>query len=484
MTRRISQFFWIILLGIVILAASVRTRDLHAPLADWHSFRQADTASVTREYIKHGIDILRPHYQDLSNIQSGKDNPEGWRMVEFPLENAVIAWIIRLRPSLDLVVFSRIVSIGFSIFTLIGIAILGKRLYSPSVGLLGAIFFAFLPYSIYYSRVILPEPFLLALSTWSLLCFVFAVGKQKTSIFWVLCSTVLLALALLVKPTAVFFLPAFLGVVLWRRGLKGLLDFRFYIGVLAVLPLLWWRQWITQFPDGIPVSEWLLNGNGIRLKPAWFRWLFADRLGRLILGYWGTGFLALGLIGKNGKKEEQSSIWVLWLWGIGMLAYFVVIATGNVQHDYYQNLIIPFVALAAGKGFVWLCKQTESGYRFVAQLTAIVVLVFTFAFSWYEVEGYFSINHPEIVEAGKAVDALTPPDAKVIAPYMGDTAFLFQTNRTGWPLGFDIQKKIDAGATYYVSTNYDDETNALIKQYQVVQRTDKYVIINLQQKVK
>ncbi len=100
--------------------------------------------------------------------------------------------------------------------------------------------------------------------------------------------------------------------------------------------------------------------------------------------------------------------------------------------------------------------------------------------SWWEIRGYYDIQHPNIVTAGKRIDELVPDDAKIIAPYMGDTAFLFQTNRTGWPIGFEIEDKINKGANYYVSVNFDDEANELIEEYEVVEQTIDYVIIKLQ----
>ena len=100
--------------------------------------------------------------------------------------------------------------------------------------------------------------------------------------------------------------------------------------------------------------------------------------------------------------------------------------------------------------------------------------------SWWEIRGYYDIQHPNIVATGKRVDQLIPLDARIIAPYQGDTAFLFQTNRTGWPIGFEIEDKINKGADYYVSVNYDDETNQLMEKYEVVEKTADYVIIKLQ----
>ena len=95
---------------------------------------------------------------------------------------------------------------------------------------------------------------------------------------------------------------------------------------------------------------------------------------------------------------------------------------------------------------------------------------------------YYWSNRPEIIEAGQAADAMLPKTAKIIAPYNGDTTFLYQTKRQGWPLGFDIDEKIAMGATHYVTvspTDNDWETKTLAEQYTVLVRNEKYAIIDL-----
>lgn len=112
------------------------------------------------------------------------------------------------------------------------------------------------------------------------------------------------------------------------------------------------------------------------------------------------------------------------------------------------------------------------------------------AFGWYQIRDFYNINHPEIVEAGRTLDRLTPQKALVIAPYEGDTAFLYQTGRKGWPIVQDpIDIMVKKGADYYVSTKFDDQTRELIleaqkkttdkKPYKIIEFTDKFVIIQL-----
>ena len=166
------------------MAFLLRLYRINNPVADWHAFRQADTASVTREYLKADrIDILRPQYHDLSNIQSGLDNPEGYRMVEFPFVNAFLASIFKIFPSWDLVFFSRLSSVFISLGTIFCLYFLVKDISDKKTAELTALIYAILPYSIYYSRVILPEPYFLFFSTLSLWRFNSYLRNKKISAY-------------------------------------------------------------------------------------------------------------------------------------------------------------------------------------------------------------------------------------------------------------------------------------------------------------
>jgi hypothetical protein len=469
------------------------------PVADWHSWRQADTISVTREMLKGESTWLIPEYHDLSNIPSGEDNLEGYRMVEFPVYNLLSAWVTPVVGN-NVVIASRLVSIIGSLVTIVALYFLVFRLSKDKVAAVASsAFFALLPYSIFYSRTALPETLSVTFSVLSILGFSFwiSTAKQtKSALAWFALSLVSCTLALLVKPTIIFIAPVFVALAFAKFGLRAFTQPLLWLYPLTVIPLIIWRGlslggtetdpllhipgWIEQFPSGIPANKWLLNGNGIRLKPAWWRWLFADRIARLILGYWGVVVVALGAITTAAKKHRQFDV-LTFSWVAGMLLYLVVFATGNVQHDYYQIQLIPMLSILAGRGYSWLLTKTKQTniwlkYGLAAGATGLMMLL-----GWYQVSGYFNINNPAIVEAGQAVDQKTPQDAVIIAPYQGDTAFLFQTNRRGWPIGFDIQDKIEKGATHYVTTAYDDEARELEAQYATIEKTDLYLLLDLTQ---
>lgn len=235
---------------------------------------------------------------------------------------------------------------------------------------------------------------------------------------------------------------------------------------------------MTHFPEGIPNFLFLLNENNIRFKGAFFRWIIAERLGKLILSVTGFLLLVIGLI----KKPEKSEHFFYYSWFASCILYVIVFASGNVRHDYYQVPLIPTlcVFMAIGTNFLFnLPGQLFN--KTIGSLIAVLAIVFMFAFGFYEVRGYYWINKPQIIEAGNAADRLLPKDATVIAPYNGDAAFLYATNRNGYPIvDRPLTKFVESGTKYLISVDpNDDGIKNLTKNCQTIDKTTDYVILEL-----
>lgn len=462
--------------AILALGVLLRSYKIDSPLGDWHSWRQADTASVAKEYVKAGeIDLFHPQYHDLSSVPSGLDNHEGWRMVELPLRDALHAWISLQLPNLDFLVIGRSLSIFFSVATIYLIYLIVAPISGALAGLASAFIFAILPFNVFYGRVILAEPMLVMFAMLTLYLYIKYVDSGKLA-YW-LTGALSLAVAIVLKPTALIILFPMIGYFLSSREKSfGKLIASLFIPLLAIIPYSLWRQHIAQFPSGIPASDWLFNSNGIRFKGAWFRWLFGERIGKMILGYWGLTLFGFGLA-KLGENKRETLLYGGLL--LGSLTYLSVIATGNVQHDYYQIQIMPTLAIFTGLGISYLLSLKQGFAKFMTALAILAIIGLSTALSWYELKGFFWVNNQAMVEAGQYIDAKTPPDSLVIAPYQGDTAFLYQTNRRGWPIGGQIEAKIKAGADYYVTTTRDSEFNELKAVYPVLIENDRFAVIQL-----
>ena len=479
-----SKYFEYIIISIIlILGFVVRLYKINNPIADWHSWRQADTASVSRIYLEKGIDLLLPRYHDVSGIQSGIKNPEGIRMVEFPFYNALNAILAGAFTNISLEVWARLITISCAIITAFFLYLIGKRVLGKWAGLLTAFFYLLIPYNIYFTRVILPDPMGVMFGVVSLWSFLEFTRSDKK--YLLITSAIFFAMALLIKPYLGFYLFPIIYLALKKYGMKSFFkNKKLIIGTIIYLavvfvPFFIWRGWVAKFPEGIPFYKWAFNGNLIRFKPSWWYWIFGERLGHLILGSLGVVPFVFGVLNTKVKN-----LFVQVFLG-GALFYVAAVAGANVMHDYYQILTIPAIALALASGAVYLWKA-EHFNVFLRRIVLVVSIGVMLITGWNQMVGNFNVNHPEIVEAGAEVNKITAKEALIVAPYNGDTAFLYQTGRSGWPAIDDsIDNIIANGADYYVSVDLGSpDTKMIESRFKTLKKTDRFIIVDLVNPIK
>lgn len=468
-----NKFF--ILLIILIGAFIMRLYGFTNPVLDWHSWRQVDTSSVSRNFVTHGFTVLHPTFHDLSKGVSLLDNPNGYRFVEFPFYNVLQAGSFVLFKHFTLEEWGRLVSIFASLITVVFLYLFVEKYISVRAGLLVAMFFAFAPYSIYYSRTLLPDTLMVTFMISGLYFFDRWVDKTANVSFYIL-SLLLTACAILMKPFVLFFALSYL-VISWNKFGKGFLKRKelWLFLIIAITPFALWRIWMEQYPQGIPQSNWLFNGTGIRFKGAFFQWLFADRIAGLILGYFGLPFVVIGILSKI-KKEGLLFLSMI----ISSFLYVSVIATGNVQHDYYQILIFPTIAILFVKGADFILERGDLFNKYTSYITVAVSILFMFAFSWYQIRTYYSLQHIDAYSVGQIADQILPKNAKVVAPFGGDTSFLYYVNRQGWPVvDRPFYQLIQEGAQYMVFVNPSKDELHVGTLFTTTQSGTNYAIFDL-----
>ena len=484
----------LILIFIVLLGFVVRLYRFDNPVGDWHAWRQADTSAVSRNFVKFGFDLLHPTFDDISNVPSGRDNPQGYRFVEFPIFNLFQAGFYVLLNFFTIEQWGRVVSIFSSLLSIVFIYLLVKKHIGTIEAIFSSFFFAFLPFSIYFGRVILPEQMMVMSilgGTWFFDRWLEEKSKvksQKSKIqfkiqnFFYILAVIFTASAFLLKPFALFFTLPMFYLAYQKFGFSFVKKWQLWLFlILSILPLVAWRLWIQQYPEGIPASGWLLNANNIRFKGAFFYWIFGERISKLILGYLGTSLVVLGLLKLKNEKEYLFSLSFL----ASMLLYLFVIAAGNVQHDYYQTLIIPTLSIFLARGAAACIAVDYSKGKIVSFLTLLFVILGMIGFSWYFVRDFFNINDEGVVVAGKKADQILPQNAMVIAALpgarVGDTSFLYYVNRKGWPVfQKSIEELIKMGATHLViASPTKNDFEGFGKQYQTIASSKDYLILTL-----
>ena len=480
--KRVSLLDFVVLGTILIVALSARLYKINTPLADLHSWRQVDTAAVSRNFVKTGFDLLHPRYDDLSSIQTGIENPNGYRMVEFPFYNAVVAIISLPIPWVPIEVVGRAVTAFFSLIIIAVLYALVRQsqntLTAGAVGLVYAIF----PFFVFMSRTVLPE-------TTALMCACVAIyllsysQNHRHGFLLTILGGVFFALGMLVKPMIGFYLlPC--AVILFQKH-----SFSFWkrpsvylFFLISLIPFGLWRMYIANYPEGIPASSWLFayvntfeGQKNILFKPAFFRWIFFERIGLLMFGGLSAGIAFLGLVQK--KSFILHSV---------ILASFIYLFTfqgGNVQHEYYQTIAFPGLAIAAGFGFSMLLQKDISKFLIHPILRYPLVgliLILSIAFSYYRVKDYYGYPQ-DLVSLAQVIKTLTKPTDKIVVDRIGDTTLLYLADRKGSPAPYKSLPEFKKDGYRFFVTQKKEVVEQIKKEtdFRVVFENTEFAIIQL-----
>ncbi|OGK18006.1 hypothetical protein A3G67_04510 [Candidatus Roizmanbacteria bacterium RIFCSPLOWO2_12_FULL_40_12] len=482
-----------ILLGVILLLALVfRLYKISAPLGDFHSWRQADTASVARNFATKDFNLLKPRYHDFSNIQSGLENPQGYRFVEFPVYNAIIAALWKYIPLTSLEIYGRLVTIFFSL-SIIGILYYFLLKETGRIAAVAATFtYAVFPFFVFFSRVILPETTALAFTFLALLFlyfFTFGKNKVRNTISYSL-ALLFFIIGVLAKPTVIFYSFSFLTlfIIKYRWNIhKKILPYLFFIA--TAIPYGLWTLYISQYPAGIPscptcpegTITWLMkyvNTTGglqdIFFKPSFFRWIFFERINNIILGGYLTVFFVLGFFIKP-KRYFIHSLW------FSSLVYILVFQGGNVQHEYYQTLILPALAALIGIGVNLFAAHNKI---FISQMVTFLLIIglfgFSFFISFYHVRGYFNYSQDQ-VNMARVVRDLTKSNSKIVTDTLGDTTLLYLSEREGSPSVFKSLPDLKNDGYEYFVTSKQDVISQIKKEkvYAVLFENNQFAIFAL-----
>ncbi|MFA6017262.1 MAG: glycosyltransferase family 39 protein [Patescibacteria group bacterium] len=481
--RVFSKKDFLFLFFILAIALVFRLYKINSPLADFHSWRQADTAAVARNYVKNGIDLFHPIYDDLSNVQSGIDNPHGYRMVEFPIYNAIVAVLDRSFPVFSLEVWGRLTTIFFSMVIISVIYFLLLKESGQISAIFGSLTYAIFPFFVFFSRVILPETTALAFSMISIFFFYLDAdhkAKGFKSVIYNLTSSLFFAGALLIKPTIIFYVIPIIFLFYKKYKLSFLKKINFYLYFLIVfIPLFFWRLYIKNFPEGIPYSDWLFTSvntsqglKNILFRPSFFRWIFFERINNIILGGYLTLLFVLGTIAKQKKYLSISFL-------IATLIYILVFQGGNLQHEYYQTLILPTLAIMVGLGasFVFDHKKDFISPIFTG---ALIFLLFSFSlyFSYFKVADYYLYSQ-ELVQEANIINSLTNPEDIIVTDRTGDTTLLYLSNRRGAPSIFKDPLELKKLGYRYLFTSNNGEIGIMKPYFKIVFENEKFVLFKL-----
>jgi 4-amino-4-deoxy-L-arabinose transferase-like glycosyltransferase len=498
------------LLLILFIAFVLRVINIQIPIVEGMNAttRQALTAMVARNFAQKDFNLLWPR---LDNNGKGID----LYAVEAPVYPALCALAYKAIGVHEWA--ARLVSVAFSLGTLVLLFLLFSRYFGEQIAVISALVFALSPMSIALGRSVQPESAMVFFSVGAIYCIAKWLDTKK-NIFYFL-SLLLFLLAVVTKPYTLYLLLPILYFMYERQGRRSFWDYKTWLFCLSSFVPLAWYYYMYKLTKIYPVIYSVYTGNQQFVSFSnIFTKAFVVNIPQTIVFSLitpvGAVLLLLGLSARN-KKEESKFVY---FWLLALLIYIVGFSGPNMNHPYYQYPLTPVLAYFVARGARLVAKSDLLSFTYLKNKYGLALLTLLLLLSVAVPYRYIYTVPKEsksLVEAGRAVDRLTPKASLVIASYSSGPVFLYYCNRKGWDflihlevLGEaykkqgailppdvnldpikELEKLRGQGAQYFASANMEEFSTRqdfaayLYKHYKIVEeKPNEFILFDLTRK--
>ena len=438
-----------ILFAVLALALAIRIPFIGTPAL---SMRQADNASIARNYLEGGMNFLRPQIN-----WSGSGT--GVVQTEFPVYQYSLALVYKVFGVND--AWGRGLSIAFSLLAIFAMFLLVRDIMGPVAGVWSAFALAVFPIFAELSQDIMVESMMLFACVLAVLSLHWWLGGRGTRWYWLfVVSASLAGLLKIIALVHLFFPVVFL---LWlRHRWRAAARREIWIALVLILaPVLAWYAWsgvLLKETGNSVFGDWRYGTDKWGNWSMLFSWKFWNRVvfqGVAEKNLTWAGFLPFlaGLFSSRRRPEERVFDW----WLAGCLVYSAVVTQGNYIHRYYQ---VPYVLASSAivaRGFIRL----SAGQRWVAPLLAAAFAVMGAWRGFLEMDPGMAREIPPLARMLKEQSA---PGDMVIAFDDSNPRILYLSHRKGWVAGDDgfrngaVRQARMAGARW-IAGRYPDPQN-------------------------
>jgi 4-amino-4-deoxy-L-arabinose transferase-like glycosyltransferase len=446
--------------AIVILGLALRLRGIHNPILDHPGWRQGDTAAIARNFATLDLNPFHP--------QTDYDGPPpNYVELELQIVPFLAALLYRLFGIHE--IFGRLISLGFSLGTIVLAGAFARRLFASRLaGCVAALAFAIYPGSVYYGRTFMPDTamtfFLTAAIAAAALWIDGDAGARSPRFgrrFW--SAALLAAAAILAKPVAVVALIPIGAMLAERRGRAFLREPETYaFAALALGPYLLYDGYLRTIAEwhwasGITRLHVLPALAGAFASPAAFLAKAAAFIGALRM-------LAATMLGPVGflcfvaalvLQAPARSRTVLWAWLAAGLAYAYVVVTVE-RVDYYLYPLLPLAAIWTGGLAEAVRRLLPAGTARRAALAALAAIALVAIVSGRAAVAKYYLYSKNVYRQAAALNRTLPAGALVVMGHY-DPSVLYYLNRKGWEedpylwTPFDEQSAIRKGARAFIA---------------------------------
>ncbi len=490
-------FLWLIATLLFAVGLVIRLYDLSDLPLDFHATRQLHSILMARGMYYQNLETAPQWQRDLA-VRQWK--AEG--LIEPPVMERLTALTYRLVGAEDLRI-PRLYSIFFWMLGSVFLFLLALDLVGAVGALVALAYYVILPYAAVASRAFQPDPLLVA----SIVTAWWAMLRWYRRPTWsrAVAAGLLAGWAIFVKSVAVFFIgPAWLGLLLAGLGFRRTIRTPqvYVMALLTVLPYAGFHIY------GVYITGLLESQFSLRFFPQlWPDPVFYLRWNGMITRVTGFEFFLAAVLGLFTVRDRAGRAMLLAVLA-GYFLYGMALPYHISTHDYYQEPLVPLVALGLAAGMDVLTRALR-GPRWLVLAAFLAVLAFAVTIKAWDVRVTLKRDdyRGEAVYWQKLGQTIGQDSAVIglLHDYGYRLAYWGWISSTNWMTtgdinlrelagqSFDIQQVFEEqtrGKDYFVVTLMDEfdsqgELKKLLTQnYAVYKQSDDYIIFDLHQPAK
>lgn len=419
--------------GIIIFLVLLRIFHLNADMDGPHDWRQYDTRQYIEGYYYDNVSFLEPTVCWMGQHKT--------LILEFPLPEYLVAQSFKIfGPSLTV---ARLFFLLFFALAMLYFYKALRLLFDNYVPEIATLFAGIVPLSLYYSRAIHIDFFVISLGMAMLYFAMKAIRNQH--FISLLISVICGSLGLLIKAPYIFYLafPILLFAFYENRFKWFILRAPLYM--VSGVCLLIWIQYSQKTNAQIPDWNYIPNFNKFTDMSYWYfgtmqqrtvgeNWIqIGERIFAEILRASGSFFLIIGFL---FYRKNNAYKWSLVLF-LGTILYAVIFFNLNVKHNYYQLPFVLCCSIYMAMGVQWLMDKIPS-----TKWSKYALLILLPAFVLFEgleyAESNYYTRHEPSRKVAEEIRKFTDRDDAVIVCYGGLTPqcplILQEAQRYGWSI--------------------------------------------------
>ncbi len=463
---------------ILCWSLGVHLPGLFSPLRDYHAYRQCQTASMARNYVRHGMHFLSPEVDT--------EGPPVRAGTEFPIYSYILALLFRGFGVHE--ILGRLLSSLFAAWGAVYLYLFVRRRLGNRIALWSALVMCSIPVHIYFTRTVQPEP----MALWGFLGFLYYAdlwlyrhgGREA----WLL-ALLLGALAPLLKLPflyVVFPLWAYLGYECY--GVKAFTHKRWLslMGLILILTETWYHYAKTAAVVLLPlgVKDHLANLAPILTRRLWEA-QFVSRIPELVCTYSGLLFIGVGVYYYRKAKSFKFFL----VWSVTCGVYVVLLGEYGLIHRYTLLPLAPLSAVWIACGITAFWEHAKS-IRF-GRLLAIVLIVGIPVHAAFRIKHWYRVEYGYTTPARQTLASISRPDELVLVVSHEKPELLYYLDRYGYAIDptdwreAEVDRLIRQGVRYLFIPRDDNRQrlvewkSTLAHKGQLVSETPDYLLYRI-----